>query len=275
MLHENDTFLSIEEINEILALPTVVAHCPPAQDINSQTTFYLLKTELPPSVVDKMTQVGILVRDQVPLRWITGNTAAHVDTSQTSFTTTHIIYLVGVAGWLYVGTEPHALRAGTWYEFAENTLHYTDIPDGQHPRLCLGPMNEYGIVVGCPQILYYTDATAETYIDSTTYCGEDPEYFATESIAAQYKPANSVFVGWYVFEIPYGDDPQYSVGQIVPAGSIYNTLVGYNVYPVWQTTTPRIPLHFTDNSRVYYKAGSLAPGGVNTVVNSRYKSRRV
>jgi len=30
---------------------------------------------------------------------------------------------------------------------------------------------------------------------------------------------------------------------------------------------------FTDNSRVVYKAGSLAPGGVGTVTNSRRKSK--
>ena len=30
---------------------------------------------------------------------------------------------------------------------------------------------------------------------------------------------------------------------------------------------------FTDNSRVVYKQGSLAPGGVGTVANSRRKAR--
>jgi hypothetical protein len=30
---------------------------------------------------------------------------------------------------------------------------------------------------------------------------------------------------------------------------------------------------FTDNSRVVYKPGSLAPGGVGTVANSRRKAR--
>ena len=30
---------------------------------------------------------------------------------------------------------------------------------------------------------------------------------------------------------------------------------------------------FTDNSRVVYKPGSLAPGGVGTVANSRRKSK--
>jgi hypothetical protein len=30
---------------------------------------------------------------------------------------------------------------------------------------------------------------------------------------------------------------------------------------------------FSDNAAVYYKQGSLAPGGIGTVRNSRYKSK--
>ena len=32
---------------------------------------------------------------------------------------------------------------------------------------------------------------------------------------------------------------------------------------------------FTDNSRVYYKPGSLAAGGIGTVRNSAVKSRKI
>ncbi len=46
----------------------------------------------------------------------------------------------------------------------------------------------------------------------------------------------------------------------------------------YQRTIPvvkslRMKSLFTDNSRVVYKPGSLAPGGVGTVANCRRKSR--
>jgi len=46
------------------------------------------------------------------------------------------------------------------------------------------------------------------------------------------------------------------------------------------TKQPYIPAFtmksiFSNNSNVYYKPGSLASGGVGTVINSRNKSRRI
>ena len=53
--------------------------------------------------------------------------------------------------------------------------------------------------------------------------------------------------------------------------------------PIFGTKTGRFPVFsnfpmtmkpiFSDNSRVYYKPASLAPGGVGTVRNARMKSK--
>jgi hypothetical protein len=71
-------------------------------------------------------------------------------------------------------------------------------------------------------------------------------------------------------------------------GTLGNTVVNSNVSTIqqWptnssssdqssQTTIKYTTPLFSNNSLVFYKAGSLAPGGVCSVRNSRYKSRRV
>ena len=60
---------------------------------------------------------------------------------------------------------------------------------------------------------------------------------------------------------------------------------GYILFnnPIMNKFTPKKPYIpaftmksiFTNNSAVYYKPGSLASGGVGTVINSRSKSRRI
>jgi hypothetical protein len=62
-------------------------------------------------------------------------------------------------------------------------------------------------------------------------------------------------------------------------GTLGSTVVNYNVsttqnapsnQPSLRTLTPL----FTNNAQVYYKPGSLAPGGVGSVRNSSVKARR-
>lgn len=60
-------------------------------------------------------------------------------------------------------------------------------------------------------------------------------------------------------------------------GTLGSTVVNYNVLPPINAPSNNLrmltPL-FTNNAQVYYKPGSLAPGGVGSVRNSSIKSRR-
>jgi hypothetical protein len=237
----------------------------------SQIVFFIERDLFTNTIVDKLIQCGITADFiQLPLRWIRGDLSSHVDIGGGG-SVTNIVYLSDSDGSLVVDNESFEIKAGMWYQFAEGTSHQTIDTSGE--RLLLGPMSNQGIPVGAGSaITYYTDSSLETSFDYTFYLGI-PVYFYDGSIVPpEYIPSGVTFGGWI---IAYHDptDFVYEVGQIVAPESVYETYCNYSVYPYWiRSFIPR--LHFSDNSMVFYKQGSLASGGVNTVTNSRAKSRR-
>lgn len=108
---------------------------------------------------------------------------------------------------------------------------------------------------------YYTVGTLnENFADYTGLC---PSYMTSWKIYQQTGEGGSS-----------GGDTIYRNGDVLNGildSGFSNTYVLYNVNNAPQPMTMKSV--FTDNSRVYYKAGSLASGGVGTVKNSRRKSR--
>jgi hypothetical protein len=85
----------------------------------------------------------------IPMRWIKGDVAPHVDVGKATFDTTHLMYLTDSPGELMLGGIPHPITKGTAYTFPESVRHET-INTGSEPRLLLGPMSEDGFAVGLP-----------------------------------------------------------------------------------------------------------------------------
>jgi Thrombospondin type 1 domain len=84
----------------------------------------------------------------VPMRWIKGNSPPHIDHSTThSFNTTHLVYITDSVGKLVVDGNIYPIKSGTAYSFNEGTEHET-IGTGDSVRLLIGPMSEYGNMVG-------------------------------------------------------------------------------------------------------------------------------
>ena len=86
----------------------------------------------------------------VPMRWIKGDVAPHVDVgfgAAATFDTTHLLYLTDSPGELVLDGKAHPITKGTAYTFPESIRHET-INTGSEPRLLLGPMSEEGFAVG-------------------------------------------------------------------------------------------------------------------------------
>lgn len=83
----------------------------------------------------------------VPMRWIKGDIAPHVDVGSATFDTTHLLYLTDSPGELVLGGRAYPIKKGTAYTFPESICHET-INTGLEPRLLLGPMSEQGFAVG-------------------------------------------------------------------------------------------------------------------------------
>ena len=120
-----------------------------------------LPTEIKASLQESL---GLDLPDQVPLRWIKGDTPSHVDAGQSVFERTHLVYLTDSIGEFNLGEETFPICKGESFVFPHGTFHGT-AHTGTTPRLMLGPMSEAAEPVGGFELRYYptqADALANT-----------------------------------------------------------------------------------------------------------------
>jgi hypothetical protein len=85
-----------------------------------------------------LTNVGVL-----PMRWIKGDIAPHVDIGTAPFQNTYVVYLQGCQGELLLDGVSHPMIANTGFIVKEGMTNETRNM-GSEPRLIVGPMNERG-----------------------------------------------------------------------------------------------------------------------------------
>ena len=106
------------------------------------------------------------VDSKIPMRWINGDIAPHMDIGLSNFTNTYLIYLNDSPGELIVDSQSYPIRSNTGFIFNEGLPHETKYTENV-PRLLIGPMNELIEHVG-PAVIpikYYpteTDALNKT-----------------------------------------------------------------------------------------------------------------
>lgn len=116
--------------------------------------------ELPVEFYSKLSHVlgRELSVKRIPMRWIKGDTAPHVDVGSQSFEQTYLAYLTSSSGSLVFGDETYPITQGTVYSFQQGCVHGT-VGTGSEPRLLLGPMSEQGFAVGASPSLIFPGGT--------------------------------------------------------------------------------------------------------------------
>ncbi len=108
---------------------------------------YSFTIDVPPFIQETIFhKLGIHV-STVPMRWIKGDTKPHIDTCNTKFNQTHLIYITDSEGEFVIDKESYPIQKNTAFIFSEGIPHKT-VNTGSEPRLLLGPMSEDGIQVG-------------------------------------------------------------------------------------------------------------------------------
>jgi len=100
----------------------------------------------------------------VPMRWIKGDIAPHIDNGSTKFENTYLVYLNDSLGQFLIDNNSYPITQNTGFVFDEGIYHST-VNTGTEPRLLIGPMNEFADPVGISVIYYYpseADALANT-----------------------------------------------------------------------------------------------------------------
>ena len=91
---------------------------------------------------------------QIPMRWIKGDIAPHVDVGPSNFENTYLLYLNDSPGQLIIDSQSYPIQSNTGFVFNEGLSHETLYTE-KVPRLLLGPMNELAQPVGASVTFYY------------------------------------------------------------------------------------------------------------------------
>ena len=212
--------LSDEELQYINSHPEVLLAKSSLDSQSSRMVYF--SVPLTNSIRDTLqTRLGLhlSVDSQIPMRWIKGDMAPHVDIGSSNFQNTYLLYLNDSPGELIVDSQSYPIQSNTGFVFNEGLSHETLYTENV-PRLLLGPMNEFAQPVGGSVTYYYpseNDALNNTnlFIAYGSY------------IVSSVSGYNS----WRIASTSTGPSPQnvvYNVGDILTGNGTTDV---YYLYP--------------------------------------------
>lgn len=209
--------LSSEELHYLNNLPEVLA-AKASLDSREMVRFSVAVTDSIRTALEARFGLS-LSTDSVPMRWIKGDTAPHIDRGASNFDNTYLLYLNNSPGELVVDSQSYAIEANTGFVFSEGLSHETQGTEGV-ARLLLGPMNEFAEPVGATFIGYYpTEADALAF---TNILGSGGNYTVG---------SGGPYGGYTSWRIASNSDGSSSQAVVYANGDILNSDGSYNLYP--------------------------------------------
>ncbi len=215
--------LSIEDLEYINQLPEVLEA---KERLNSCAKVYFSITLTDSIRSSILTKLGLDLSgfSSIPMRWIKGNTAPHIDRAVSDFENTYLVYLNDCPGEFLLGDTSYPITRNTGYVFNEGLSHET-INTEDVPRLLLGPMNELAQPVGSSVTFYYP--SQQDALDDTNALGV-PTGYGTYTI---YNISG--YTHWRLASNSTGPSSQsvvYTVGNTL-IGDFVSNIYRYNLYP--------------------------------------------
>jgi hypothetical protein len=216
--------LSSEEVHYLNHLPEVLT-AKASLDARSSGMIYLsvAVTETIRATLQARFGLHLPTGSSIPMRWIKGDTAPHMDVGSSHFQNTYLVYLNDSPGELIIGSQSYPIQANTGFVFNEGLRHETQHTDNV-PRLLLGPMNELAEPVGgAPGIYYYpTEADAIANVSGLGYGGNSgpPDYIPVYTVGA--RDPSGGFTSWRIASNSDGLSSQsavYANGSILDASA--------------------------------------------------------
>jgi len=159
--------LSNEELHYIKNHPEVLLAKSSLDSQSSGMVYFSVPiTNLIHTTLQRQFGLHLSVDSQIPMRWIKGDIAPHVDIGSSNFKNTYLLYINDSPGELIVDSQSYPIQSNTGVVFNEGLSHETLYTENV-PRLLLGPMNEFAQPVGASVTFYYpseSDALANTNI---------------------------------------------------------------------------------------------------------------
>jgi len=185
--------LSDEEINYLNNLPEVlVAKASVDARSSGNVYFSIVVTDSIRDTLQARFGLHLSAGSSIPMRWIKGDTAPHVDVGASKFQNTYLLYLNDSPGEFVIDSQSYPIQANTGFVFNEGLSHETQ-STGNVPRLLLGPMNELAESVGLSSGIYY---------------------FSTEAAAIAAVTFGAEYLGYGGNSGPPNFIPDYTVGSL-------------------------------------------------------------
>ncbi len=247
---------SDEELATLSQLPEVVSARARIAAGSHMAYFSIPLTDPIREVLQDRLGLSLATVSQIPMRWIQGDTAPHIDVGAHDFEHTYLVYLNDSPGEFILGSDAYPIRANTAFVFSEGLQHRT-LNTGSEPRLLIGPMNELAEPVGASTIYYYPSQADA--LNDTNSLGNVSSYTVGEGEG----PFGS-YTHWRIASNSTGISPQnvtYTNGQTLDPSGIYYLYPGN---PCFLEGTQVLCL--VDGKEVYLPIESLKTG---TLVKTR------
>ena len=239
--------LSQEDLEYILDLPEVRAAWEKLDKTTSGKVYFTIGlTDSIRAALEARFGLDFSGVSTIPMRWIKGDTAPHIDSSASEFENTYLVYLNDCPGEFLIGSESYPITQNTGYMFNEGTSHST-ANTGFVSRLLLGPMNEFAEPVGESVTFYYpseADALANTNL-ITAYGGYT--IVLTNGI-----------IYWRIASTSTGTSPTnvvYAVGDVLNGAGYYYLYPNAPCFLEGSTILCKV-----DNAETYVPVENLKPG---------------
>ena len=176
------------------------------------------------------TQIGLCipVDSKIPMRWIKGDTAPHVDVGSSNFKNTYLMYLNDSPGELIVDSQSYPIHTNTGFVFNEGVPHETLYTENV-PRLLIGPMNEFAQPVGFIPINYFPTETDA--LNNVNSLGFSTTYTVGEN--GPFGPGSG-YTSWKIASNSFGLSPQsgvYNNGDLLDSTYVDGSPPYYYMYP--------------------------------------------
>ena len=224
--------LSNEELDYLNNRPEVISAKSSLDSKQSGMVYFSVPiTNIIRDTLNSRLGLHLSVGSQIPMRWIKGDTAPHVDTGASPFQNTYLLYLNDSPGNFIVDSESYPIHTNTGFVFNEGLPHETQYTENM-PRLLLGPMNELAEPVGAASpIVYYTNY-ADAFAQNLNYIANQSTTFILGDTANFYSGSIGSYTSWRVASITGSPTP-----PPIPTGVYSNgfnlastALNGYSYY---------------------------------------------
>jgi hypothetical protein len=221
--------LSSEELEYLNNLPEVL-EAKASLDAKSSGLIYFSVpvTDVIRDTLQSRFGLDIAVGSSIPMRWIKGDTAPHVDRGASDFENTYLIYLNDSPGEFVINSQSYPIQANTGFVFNEGVSHETQ-NTGSVSRLLLGPMNEFAQPVGANAIFYYpTEFDALNYSNGYGNSGDFVFTVGANGPFPSFPPPVGGYTSWRIASNSSGSSDQ-NVTYI--NGQSLNSDGSYYLYP--------------------------------------------